>query len=357
VEDVAMSQWKKCNVFVTGASGLLGSWLTEELLWRGANVVCLIRDWAPDSRLIQSFHTLRVNVVRGELEDFALLVRALNEYEIDTVFHLGAQTIVGTADRSALSTFESNIRGTWNLLEACRVCSKLIQRVVVASSDKAYGTHEHLPYTEETPLEGRFPYDVSKACADLISFSYFHTYRLPVAITRCGNLFGGGDLNFNRLIPGTIRSVLVGEPPLIRSDGKFIRDYFYVRDAVNAYLRLAEQMPDTRLLGQAFNFGTGSPMSVLDMVYLILNCGGKPWLRPNVLNQATHEIPAQYLDCQKARLMLGWSPIFSLEEAIRETIAWYGEFLNRHCAPPEQLEAKLGGMASSVPGYRSEQHS
>jgi len=257
-----MKFWKKRNVLVTGATGLLGSWLIEELLKMGVNVTCLLRDWVPGSKLVSSGLLMQTNIVHGELEDYAVVLRAMNEYEIDTVFHLGAQTIVGTASRSPLSTFESTIRGTWNLMEACRACSKLIKRVVVASSDKAYGAHDQLPYTEKTSLQGRFPYDVSKSCADLISFSYFYTYRIPVAVTRCGNLFGGGDLNFNRLIPGTIRSALQDEAPIIRSDGKFIRDYFYVKDAVNAYLQLAENLPDERFAGQAFNFGNDTSMAV-----------------------------------------------------------------------------------------------
>lgn len=321
--------WKNRKVFVTGASGLLGSWLTEKLLQRGANVTCLLRDWVPDSRLISSGLLQRTNIVHGELEDYAVLVRALNEYEIDSVFHLGAQTIVGTASRSALSTLESNVRGTWNLLEACRVSSKLVQRVIVASSDKAYGAHEQLPYTEDTPLQGRFPYDVSKSCADLIAFSYFHTYSVPVAVTRCGNLFGGGDLNFNRLIPGTIRSALRGEPPVIRSDGKYERDYFYVRDAVDAYLMLAEKLPDERVVGQAFNFGNEMPMSVLEVVQLILRLMDKNELTPQVLNEANHEILQQYLDCSKARRILHWRPRCTLEHGMQETIDWYRGCLGR----------------------------
>jgi CDP-glucose 4,6-dehydratase len=327
VENVAMSTWRKRNVLVTGATGLLGSWLVDELLKRGANVTCLIRDWVPGSKLLSSGLTAQTNVVHGELEDYAVLLRALNEYEVDTVFHLGAQTIVGTAKRSALSTFEANVRGTWSLLEACRNCSQLVQRVIVASSDKAYGAHDKLPYTEETPLQGRFPYDVSKSCADLISLSYFHTYRVPVAITRCGNLFGGGDLNFNRLIPGTIRSALQGEAPIIRSDGKFIRDYFYVQDAVEAYLQLAGKLPDERFVGQAFNFGTETPVSVLDLVQKILGLMEKTRLTPKILNEASHEIREQYLDCTKARTMLAWEPKYTLEEGLLDTIAWYRDYL------------------------------
>lgn len=318
-----MNFWSDRNVFVTGATGLLGSWLVADLVRRGANVTCLVRDWVPASPLITDGSLERVNVVRGELEDYALLVRILNEYEINSVFHLAAQTIVGTASRSALSTFESNVRGTWNLLEACHVCAKLVERVVVASSDKAYGSHDNLPYTEETPLQGRFPYDVSKSCADLIAFSYFHTYGIPLAITRCGNLFGGGDLNFNRLIPGTIRSVLYKQAPVIRSNGKFVRDYFYVCDAVNAYLQLAEKLPHERFVGQAFNFGNERPLSVLALVELILKLMDRPDLTPVILDEANHEIPNQYLDCTKARTLLGWSPQCSLEVGLHETIGWY----------------------------------
>jgi CDP-glucose 4,6-dehydratase len=324
------ASWRNCNVFVTGASGLLGSWLVQALADHGANVTCLVRDWTPASRLVRSGVIDRVNQVRGELEDAVLLTRALNEYEIDTVFHLGAQTIVGTAARSAASTFESNIRGTWNLLEACKTCSRLVQRVVVASSDKAYGAHDRLPYTEDMPVQGRFPYDASKACADLVTLSYFHTYRLPVAITRCGNLFGGGDLNFNRLIPGTIRSVLRGEAPIIRSDGQYVRDYFYVRDAAYAYLRLAERL-NQGLAGEPFNFGNETPVSVLEVVQQILSLMQRETLKPVILNEASNEIPRQYLDCSKARRLLDWAPQFGMEQGLRETIAWYAEHYDPNC--------------------------
>ncbi len=319
--------WHDRPVFVTGATGLLGSWLTEGLLGRGASVVCLVRDWVPSSRLIVDDVIDGVTLVRGELEDYALLVRVLNEYEIDTVFHLGAQTIVGTAVRSAISTFESNVRGTWNLLEACRTCSARVQRIIVASSDKAYGEHDTLPYTEAMPLQGRFPYDVSKSCADLIALSYFHTYGLPVAITRCGNLFGGGDLNFNRLVPGTIRSALRGEAPIIRSDGTYVRDYFYVKDAVSAYIQLAEAIGARDIVGEAFNFGTETPKSVLEIVELILELTGRADLRPVILDEAPSEIRRQYLDCSKARRVLDWRPAHTLEAALRETIDWYREHL------------------------------
>lgn len=337
LEDLAVSVrfWDGRNVFVTGATGLLGSWLVEELLARGATVTCLVRDWVPGSKLVRDGLLERVNVVRGDLEDLPVLVRALNEYEIDTVFHLGAQTIVGVSSRSPISTFQANIAGTWNLLEACRLCPKLVERVIVASSDKAYGAHPVLPYTEDLPLQGRFPYDASKACAERIAHCYFHTYGVPLAVTRCGNLFGGGDLNFNRLVPGTIRSALRGEPPVIRSDGQFVRDYFYVRDAVGAYLLLAESLPRQELLGEAFNFGNERPLAVVEMVRLILELCGKTSLTPKILNEATHEIPHQSLDCSKARRLLGWTPRFTLEDGLRETIEWYaarmGAAASRSC--------------------------
>lgn len=321
-----MTFWRDRRVFVTGGTGLLGVALVEELLARGASAICLVRDWVPESRLIAEGLSDQVTVVRGELEDYQVLLRAINEYEADTVFHLGAQTIVGTAARSALSTFEANVRGTWNLLEAARGCSR-VERIVVASSDKAYGDHEHLPYSEDTPLQGRFPYDASKSCTDLISLSYFHTYRLPVAVTRCGNLFGAGDLNFSRLIPGTIRSVIRGENPVIRSDGQFVRDYFYVRDAVDAYLTLAERMPEPETTGEAFNFGTETPMTVVQVVERILQHMDRPDLVPTILNEATHEIKAQYLDCTKARERLAWVPRFGFDAGLEATIAWYREHL------------------------------
>lgn len=322
-----MGFWQNRNVFVTGATGLLGSWMVEDLVKKGANVTCLIRDWVPGSKLISSGMVNRTNIVHGQLEDYELMVRALNEYEIDTVFHLAAQTIVGTASRSAISTFDANIRGTWNLLEACRVNNKLIERILVASSDKAYGPQDNLPYTEDMPMQGRFPYDVSKSCADLISQSYFHTYKMPITITRCVNLFGGGDLSFNRLVPGTIASALRDEPPVIRSNGKFIRDYFYVMNAVDGYLKLAEKMPDDSINGQAFNFGYGEPLSVLELVDEILTIMGKTSLEPVILNEASNEIINQFLDCTKAQKLLGWQPQYDREEGLRQTIKWYEHYL------------------------------
>ena len=319
--------WRDRNVLITGATGLLGSWLTQSLVRIGARVTILLRDTVAQSNLISSGTIREVNVVPGDLADYQTVLRAVNEYEIDTVFHLGAQTIVGTASRSALSTFESNIRGTWNLLEACRACLKLVRRVVVASSDKAYGSHATLPYTEETPLQGRFPYDVSKSCADLLAFSYFESYGLPVGVTRCGNLFGGGDLNFSRIVPGTIRSAFRDDRPIIRSDGKFVRDYFYVEDACEAVITLAEQLDRPEVQGQAFNFGNEKPLSVIELVNRILALMERPDLEPVVLNEASNEIREQYLDCGKARSLLGWRPQFAMDDGLKRTIRWYRDLL------------------------------
>lgn len=321
-----MSQfWRDRPVFVTGGTGLLGSWAVEELLLRGANVVCLVRDELPSSRFHREGLRERATIVRGALEDYDCLERALNEYEIETVLHLGAQTIVGTANRGPRATFEANIRGTWNVLEACRV-NPTCKRIVVASSDKAYGDQDKLPYEEDAPLQGRHPYDVSKSCTDLIALSYAHSYRLPVTVTRCGNLYGGGDLNWNRIVPGTIRSVVRGERPIIRSDGTFVRDYFFVKDAVNAYLHLAQCMDDKALHGHAFNFSNEIQVTVLALVQQILKVMGSKLL-PDVRNEAKNEIKHQYLSAKKARERLGWEPRWSLEDGLRETVPWYQQHL------------------------------
>lgn len=318
--------WTDRPVLVTGATGLVGSWLTRRLLELRADPVCLVRDWTPHSELVRSRTIERVKVVRGDVCDRDVVERTLGEYEIDTVFHLAAQTIVGIANRNPVSTLESNIQGTWNVLEACRR-SPVVKSIILASSDKAYGDQEQLPYDESTPLAGRHPYDVSKSCADLIAQAYGKTYGQRVAITRCGNFFGGGDLNWNRLVPGTIRSVIRGERPVIRSDGQFVRDYFYVEDGVAAYLLLAERLASApELAGQAFNFSNEVQLTVLDLVRSILREMDSA-LEPDIRNEASNEILRQYLSAERARNVLGWRPLFSVEEGLRRTISWYREFL------------------------------
>ncbi|MCY7692562.1 GDP-mannose 4,6-dehydratase [Bacillus altitudinis] len=319
--------WNGKNVFVTGCTGLLGSYLVKELIDQGANVTGLVRDQVPRSNLYQGSQFEKMNVVQGALEDMQTIERALGEYEIDTVFHLAAQAIVGVANRHPVSTFEANILGTWNVLEACRR-QPLIKRVIVASSDKAYGDQEQLPYDEDMPLNGKHPYDVSKSCADLISHTYYNTYGLPVCITRCGNLYGGGDLNFNRIIPQTIQLVLEGKAPEIRSDGTFIRDYFYIEDAVKAYLLLAEKMEEKGLAGEAFNFSNEIQLTVLELVDKILKAMGSE-LKPRILNQGTHEIKHQYLSAEKARKLLDWKPDYSIDGGLEKTIEWYREFFQK----------------------------
>ena len=319
--------WLDRSVLVTGASGFLGGWLVRRLIEAGADIVCTVRDWVPGSQLIGGGLAEKVNLVRGDIIDQALLERIIGEYEVKTVYHLAAQTIVPIANRNPVSTFESNIRGTWSLLEACRRSPK-IEQVIVASSDKAYGIQESLPYHEEMPLKGTFPYDVSKSCSDLISHSYFATYGVPVAVTRCGNFYGGGDLNWNRIVPGTIRSVLRGERPVIRSDGQFIRDYFYIEDGAAAYMLLAEKMLEKpKLAGEAFNFSNEIQITVLQLVEKILAVMESD-LVPEVLGEAVHEIRHQYLSAEKARRVLGWKPLFTVEEALARTVAWYRGFID-----------------------------
>ncbi|HKV35398.1 MAG TPA: NAD-dependent epimerase/dehydratase family protein [Pyrinomonadaceae bacterium] len=318
--------WQDRPALVTGATGLLGGWLVRQLLAAEADVVCVVRDWVPQSEFVRAGLKERVKVVNGDVRSQSLLERVLGEYEIDTVIHLAAQTIVGIANRNPVSTFKTNIAGTWSLLEACRR-SPTVKQIVVASSDKAYGEHKQLPYDEDAPLMGRHPYDVSKSCADLIAQSYAATYGLPVAITRCGNFYGGGDLNWNRIVPGTIRSVLRGQPPVIRSDGKFVRDYIYVEDGAAANLSLAQRLAaDKNLIGHAFNFSNESQISVLELVDRILKLM-KSDLQPDVRNEATNEIREQYLSARKAHEVLGWKPLFTLDEGLRRTIDWYEEFL------------------------------
>ena len=310
---------------VTGASGLLGSWLVRHLLAAEAEVVALVRDWVPRSELATGGLLDRVRVVRGDVREQETLERALGEYEIATVFHLAAQTIVGVANRNPISTLDTNIRGTWAVLEACRR-TPTVQQVVTASSDKAYGDQETLPYREDAPVLGRHPYDVSKSCADLLSQMYAKTYHLPVCVTRCGNFYGGGDLNWNRLVPGTIRSVLRNERPVIRSDGHFTRDYIYVEDGARAYMLLAEQLAvKPKLAGEVFNFSYERRLTVLELVDQLLEVMGSR-LRPDVRNEASNEIRDQYLDSTKAKTTLGWEPAFTFDASLRATVDWYKRY-------------------------------
>lgn len=317
--------WLDRPVLVTGGTGLLGSWFIQRLAKAGAEITCLVRDWVPQSELIKSGLLSEVKVVRGDIRDIQVLDRIMSEYEIDTIFHLAAQTIVTIANRNPLYTLESNIAGTWNVMEAARRNIK-VKQIVVASSDKAYGDQKVLPYNEHTPLQGQHPYDVSKSCADLICNMYAKSFELPVCVTRCGNFYGGGDLNWNRIIPGTIRSILRGQVPVIRSDGKFIRDYFYVEDGANAYMVLAEKMAEKpELIGEAFNFSNELQVTVLDIVKKILLLMQSN-LEPIVLNEASNEIRHQYLSAAKARKKLNWKPLFTLDEGLEKTIKWYQEF-------------------------------
>lgn len=331
--------WRDRPVLVTGATGHIGGWVVKHLLSAGADVVCLVRDWVPQCELVYTRLIDQVKAVRGDLCDRATITRALGEYEIDTVLHFAAQSIVGTANRDPVTTFDANIRGTWTLLEACRQTAT-VRQIVLASTDKSYGEHDTLPYHEGMALQAKYPHDVSKACADLIGQCFAATYDLGVGITRLPNIYGGGDLNWNRIIPGTIRSVLRGEQPVIHSNGLFIRDYLYVEDAAQAHLLLAEKLsenPDLR--GQVFNISDENHLTVLELVGMILTQLESP-LQPLVQDQAKHEIKNQYLSAQKARQMLGWKPVLTMDEGLHRTIEWYRSFfstgvlqeVNRACA-------------------------
>ena len=312
--------WENKNVFITGCTGFIGCWLAKKLVESGARVTGLVRDVVPQSAFFQFNLHKKINIVNGKIDNLQLLKRIISEYEIDTVFHLAAQTQVEIAHQNPLSTFETNIMGTCNILEACRTSGRHIKRIVIASTDKAYGEQAKLPYTENAPLQGIYPYDVSKSCTDLIAYSYFKTYQLPVCITRCGNVYGPGDLNFKRLIPGTILSVLKNQPIIIRSDGTFKRDYFYVKDTVNAYLTLANDIENLNLSGEAFNFSSGTPISVIDMTHKILDVFGRKDYPIKILGEAKYEIKDQYLSNEKAYEKLGWKPQYTIEKALKETI-------------------------------------
>lgn len=322
--------WRGKNVLVTGAGGFVGSWLAKALAERGARVVCLLYARAGHSNLELIGIDGELVPVQGDLADFDLLDRTVREHAVDSCFHLAAQPIVGIANASPVPTFETNVRGTWNLLEACRV-GGTVERVVVASSDKAYGDQVVLPYTEDLPLSGIYPYDASKACQDIVSRSYARSFGLPLAVTRMANIYGGGDLNLSRIVPGTVLSALRGEAPVIRSDGTPVRDYLHVDDAVAAYLRLAESLPDEELRGEAFNFGTNEPVAVVELVERILAAAGTPDLEPTVLSQGkiTGEIDRQFLDSGKAKSMLGWEARVGLDEGLQRTVEWYTQRLDR----------------------------
>ena len=318
--------WGGKKILITGATGMVGSWLVKELLSRGATVVALVRDIDYQTEFYRSGDYLCTAIVNGTLEDYSAVVRAINEYEIDTVFHLGAQTIVGAAYREPLQTFESNIRGTYHILEACRQHRDLVERIVIASSDKAYGIADELPYTEDMPLKGCHPYDASKSCADLLAQTYFHTYDVPISIVRCGNIYGGGDLNWSRIVPGTIRSLLNNQRPIIRSNGEYIRDYIYIKDVVDAYLNVAESIRKKNSSGEAFNFSTESRMTVIGIVNEIRSIMDKEELEPQILNLNLKEIPEQLLSAEKAHKILGWYPKYDLKNGISETVEWYKNY-------------------------------
>jgi CDP-glucose 4,6-dehydratase len=325
--------WRDQSIFVTGAQGFIGSWLVSRLLEEGARVVVLRRDIPAESRFGIEGLEERCDVVLGDLVDYESLVRALNEYEVKAVFHLGAQTIVGTANRSPLSTYETNIRGTYLLLEACRAVGVVgdgIERVVVASSDKAYGSHDELPYSEDFALQPRYPYDVSKAATDMIARSYAITYGLPVAVTRLANVYGGGDFNFSRIVPDTARALVRGDRPVIRSDGTPERDYIYAPDAVDAYLAIARSLDDPAMHGRAWNAGAGRPYSVKEIVSRLIAVSGRD-AEPDIQGEGTPhgEIDRQFLDSTRIREELGWEPRWELDDGLRETWTWYERHLSR----------------------------
>jgi len=324
---LAMTSWSSRKVLVTGATGVVGSWLTRRLLDEGAYVVALIRDLDPQSELLRSGTLQRVNVVNGELEDAVAVTRAVVDHEVDTIMHLGAQTIVGAALRSPASAFASNVGGTWNVLEAARLHASLVRSVVIASSDKAYGTAAQLPYSEDMPLQGRGPYDVSKSCADLLATSYAETYGMPVLIARCGNIYGGGDLNWSRIVPGTIRSLLQGDQPVLRSDGTFKRDYLHVDDVVDAYMLLGDVGHEGRHAGEAFNFSNEAPLTVREIYDLVCEATIGSLLEPKILGQAEHEIRDQWLSASKAHSQLGWTARVSMADGLARTAAWYRALL------------------------------
>ncbi len=318
--------WKGKNVLVTGATGFIGSWLTKHLVDFGAQVVALVRDQSPQSELVRSGYFKKVQIVNGRLEDYDTIERAISEYQVDSVYHLGAQTQVMNAVYSPYYTLETNIKGTYNLLEACRQMKHFVKRIIIASSDKAYGQSETLPLKEKTSLNAIFPYDVSKACTELIALSYYNTYNLPVAVTRAGNVYGGGDFNWDRLVPGIIQSLYQGERPVLRSDGSFLRDYLFIEDMVYGYLILGKNLLSKNLMGEVFNFGTSKPYTVIEVCRMLAKIMNKEELSPVIQNKATAEIKDQYLSIEKAKSALNWKPYCDLATGLELTADWYKQY-------------------------------
>jgi CDP-glucose 4,6-dehydratase len=323
--------WKGRNVMVTGITGFLGTWIAKDLVERGANLIAFVRDEIPNMplRTMDIYENLGA-IVRGDIIDFGSVKRTLNEYEVDTCIHLAAQTIVGIAKRSPTTTFDVNIRGTWNVLEAART-SEMLKRLIIASTDKVYGEPINLPIKEEHPLLAAYPYDASKACVERLARTYFTTYGLPVSITRCCNIYGGGDLNFSRIIPGTIRSIIMNENPVIRSDGTPVRDFIYVKDASRAYMVLAENMHKKDVKGETFNFGSNAPINMLDLVNKIIKISGHTDLKADVQGERKPdaEIDEQYLSSEKAGKFLSWEPKFDIDSGLKETIKWYEDYFSK----------------------------
>ena len=319
--------WKNKNVLITGNEGFLGSNLTKILISADANIVGLDIEVKRKNTLFNKEDYKKIVTIKGSVADYNLVKKIISKYKIDVVFHLGAEAIVGKCIKNPLLTFSSNIEGTWNVLEVCRN-SKTVKSIVTASSDKAYGSHKILPYKEDASLHGDHPYDVSKSCADLIAYTYFHTYGLPVAITRCGNIYGPGDFNFSRIVPDTVRCMLANKPIEIRSDGKFTRDYVFVEDIANGYILLAEKLNVLKLGGEAFNFSDENPITVIELVKKLYQLDGK---KPNykILNQAKYEIKHQYLASQKARKILKWKPEFTLNTGLKKAVDWYTNYFNK----------------------------
>ncbi len=323
-----MDFWKDRSVLITGASGLVGSWLTEQLVLNQARVTVLLQDVHERSPFMKHAHG-NVHCFYGQLEDMSIVEKALLISEADTVFHLGAQTIVGNALTTPWITFEANVRGTYNVLEACRRQGKGLKAVVVASSDKAYGDSSRLPYTEDMPLNGIAPYDASKVCTEVIAKSYTSTYGLPVIVARCGNIYGGGDMNFSRLIPGTIKSLIFDQAPIIRSDGTFVRDYVYVKNVADVYMKLAHLAHQNKAIGESFNYSDDAPKKVLEVVEMIIRVMGKPHLKPVIQNNAAHEIHDQHLSSAKLRSYVDLAALSNMEKSLTETIGWYYEFFRQ----------------------------